>query len=318
MKDYWMNWRNTKIDNMKTVIITGATSFIGVHLINHLMAKDNQIIAVVRPNSSKIELLSEKANITLVQADMKDYGVLDQLIGYPCDAVIHLTWNGTRGSDRLDANMQQRDYECAVAALKSSIRLGCKTFISAGSQAEYGSCNCPITEDTPCHPNTEYGEYKLRFFETAKEMCGVSGVHFKEPRFFSLYGSGDFEGTMVISTLKKMLLDKMCDFTESKQMWDFLYIDDAVEGIEKLLESDCADGAYNFGSGFPRELKLFIEEMRKITKSHSILRFGAVPYPKTGMVSIEPVVDKLKRETGWFAKTMFRDGIQNILSDMNV
>lgn len=299
---------------MKKVVVTGATSFIGTHFINYVLENDAQVMAVVRRNSPKINLLPPNNNLSIVEADMESYRDLDKIIGCPCDSFFHLTWNGTRGADRMDTAMQERNYVCSVEAVKAAVRLGCKTFISAGSQAEYGSYNCPITEETICKPNTEYGKQKLRFFDTAQDLCHKNGVHFKEPRFFSLYGPDDFEGTMVISTLKKMFSNQTCELTECVQKWDFLYIDDAVRGIERLLNVECADGAYNFGSGISKELKCYIEEMVRITQSKSTLQYGAVPYPETGMVSIEPVVDKLKKETGWENRTSFNEGIKQIIA----
>jgi nucleoside-diphosphate-sugar epimerase len=105
--------------------------------------------------------------------------------------------------------------------------------------------------------------------------------------------------------------------TQCIQKWDFLYIDDAVQGILRLMENDCVDGAYNFGSGKSEDLKVYIEEMHKITNSKSVLNYGAITYPPTGMVSILPIVEKFTR-TGWHPKTSFSEGISHIIESINV
>ena len=301
---------------MKSIIITGATSFIGIHLINELLSKDIKIYAVVRPGTHKIGLLPRTAKVNLVIAGMDDYNKLRNYIKETCDCFVHLAWNGTRGADRMNSDLQAQNYEYAMDAINSSIHLGCRTFIGAGSQAEYGVYNYQISEETICHPNTEYGKQKLKFFEDASILSMHNDLHYKEPRFFSLYGPGDYEGTMVISTIKKMLRNDRCEFTESKQMWDYLYIADAVNGIIKLMDNDCADGAYNFGYGSSRTLKSYIEDIYRITGSKSEMLFGVIPYPKTGMVSIQPCIDKMKRETGWIPKTAFDKGIKNIMNSL--
>lgn len=301
---------------MKKIIITGATSFIGVNLINELLKEEAEIYAVVRPDSSKIKRLPKSDKIRLIQLDMTDYDRLADYINRPCDCLIHLAWEGTRGNDRMDALVQTKSYQSAMDIIEEAIKLKCGTIISAGSQAEYGSYGYPITEDTQCNPNTEYGIYKLKFFRDAGDICRKNSLNFKEPRFFSLYGPGDYDDTMVIATLKKMLNNEICEFTESIQMWDFLFISDAVRGIIKLIDLDCPDGAYNFGSGNSKPLKSFIEEMYELTGSKSKLLFGALPYPKTGMVSITPIVEKLKSETGWMPEISFRDGILTTLKNM--
>lgn len=301
---------------MRNIVVTGATSFIGVNLIKELLLKDVRIYAVVRPDSPKIKLLPRTSKIVIVQADMDNYNRLSNHIHEPCDCLIHLAWNGTRGASRMDKTLQSKNYKYSMEALGAALKTGCNTFISAGSQAEYGNHNTLITEESTCCPNTEYGIQKFRFYKDALKICKENNMHFKESRYFSLYGHGDYEGTLVMSTLKKMLHNETCEFTESKQTWDFLYITDAVKGIEKLIETDCPDGAYNFGSGLSRTLKDYIEEMSQITQSRSKLIFGAIPYPSTGIVSIQPCIDKITSETGWFPKTTFNDGILNIIESM--
>lgn len=302
---------------MSKIIITGATSFLGINLIRQLIANDVLIYAVVRPNSSKIGLLPESPKIIVIPAEMENYKDIGISIQESCDCLVHFAWKGTRGSDRMNQAMQISNYECSIDILKAALRLNCKTFISAGSQAEYGLYNQAISEEIPCVPNTEYGIQKLRFYQDASKICKEHGVNFKEPRFFSIYGPGDFEGTMVISTLKKMLRNDDCEFTECKQMWDFLYISDAVKGIIRLIYTDCADGAYNIGRGESRPLKSYIEEMYKLTHSKSRLFYGSIPYPSTGMVSVQPIFDKLVNETGWHAEVTFVDGIQRIINYLN-
>ena len=227
------------------------------------------------------------------------------------DVLINLAWLGTRGPDRMDHEMQKMSYQYTMDAIRSYKDSSCKIVMTAGSQAEYGNINSVISEETSPEPNTEYGYYKLKLFNDANLFCSKNGIRFIEPRFFSLYGPGDYEQTMIVSIMKRMLDDAECDLTESVQMWDFLYIDDAVDGITRLIEKEYAAGIYNFASGDCRQLKDFIEEMKCILKSKSKLNYGAVPYPVTGMVSIMADISKLE-STGWRAGTSFAAGIKKV------
>lgn len=297
---------------MKTVLITGATSFIGVNLIRRLLEDGYEIYAIVRSQSQKVKLLPVSANLHIIEASMEAYSMLDQLIARPCDGFVHLAWNGTRGADRMNEAMQRQNYCFSMEAVKAALRLSCPVVVTAGSQAEYGVCKGPITETTDCNPNTEYGKWKLKFYEDASLLCQQNRSRLLEPRFFSLYGPDDFAGTMVISILKKMLKNEDCPLTACSQMWDFLYISDAVNGMEKLLESESAFGVYNFGSGIAKPLKEYVEEMARLTDTGSRLLYGTVPYGPAGVVSIEPVVHKLKEATDWSPVVSFEQGILNI------
>lgn len=292
-------------------VITGATSFIGKKLSEALTERDWDVIRVVRKRQPYCGETKE------VLLDMDEYSRLGSLVG-GCDCFIHLAWNGTRGAARMDRELQQLNYEYSVHGIKSMINVGCKCVITAGSQAEYGPHVEQIHENSVCNPNTEYGKSKLKVYNEMARLCEVAGVKYREPRFFSLYGPGDYEGTMIISTLRAMLKNEPCKLTQGIQMWDFLYIDDAIDALCCLCEQDCPNGAYNFGSGDVRQLKDYIMEMAEITNTKSDLKFGAVPYPFTGMVSLWPDVSRLKQELNWRAKTNFADGIRhmkNIMSD---
>lgn len=297
---------------MKMIIITGATSFIGRKLIDKLILGDFKIYAIVRDNSDKISIIPKSSKITIIRLDMHEYENLDKFIS-ECDCFIHLAWNGTRGNDRMNEKLQKRNYNYSAAAIKSVIKLGCKKIITAGSQAEYGIHDGIISEDTECHPETEYGKYKLKFYMDSRNICDDNDVQLIEPRFFSLYGPDDNPKTMINTIITKMLNNQDCPLTKCIQMWDFLHIDDAVEALIKMIMGDCRGGIYNFGSGIAKPLRDFVDEMYYITQSRSKLLYGAIPYPVTGMVSIIPDVARIKRELNWTPKISFTDGIKEIV-----
>lgn len=294
------------------IVITGANSFIGTSLAKKANSLGWETVLVVRPGHNSIDGLE---NCRLVALPMESYDQLGNAVG-PCDCLVHLSWNGTRGESRMDAMRQRKNVEYSLRGVQSAIAAGCKRIISAGSQAEYGPHTEKITEDSACRPNTAYGKAKLAFYEALAEICARNHISYKEPRFFSLYGPSDYSGTMIASILKDMLNNSPCRLTKAVQMWDFLYIEDAVEGLIKLCSKACQDGIYNFGSGDTRTLRSFIEEMAEITGTQSELLFGEIPYPDTGMVSLWPDITKIKRELCWEPKISFREGIQSIVKTM--
>ncbi len=308
-----MNTHNKK-DDLKTIFITGATSFIGTNLIKGLYNKNYNIVAIVRKNSTKLNLLSKYKKIKIIELDMEEIERLPDLVKMNCDVFYHLAWNGTRGLERDDKVIQQNNYHYSINALVAANKLCCKTFISAGSQAEYGIHDECITEETIEKPVTEYGKYKLEFCNYAKSFCRENNITFIEPRFFSLYGLGDNEKTLIISSIDKMLKNEDLNLTECIQTWNYLNIKDAVDALIKLQNVN-TPGIYNFGSDDTRILKDFISEIYGIINSKSNMNFGAVPYPESGIVSINPCISKLKKAINWEPKVKFSDGINEILEE---
>lgn len=295
---------------MQKLVITGATSFIGKAIIE--AASAFQVKAVVRRNSDKADALRAMANVEVVELNMDEYAALGEIVG-PSDCYIHLAWNGTRGTDRMNEELQRSNYLYGMQAIESMLKAGCKRIITAGSQAEYGNVAGIITEETQCHPNTRYGEYKLRLYEDALRLCAANGVSYKEPRIFSIYGPGDYEKTLIMSLIAKLSNNEPCDLTAGTQKWDYLHVSDAAAAIVTLATADCPDGAYNLASGDVRTLRDYIEELTQILKSDSKLNFGAIPYPDTGAVSIAPCIEKIQALTGWTAKKRFSDGIREMI-----
>lgn len=288
------------------IAITGANSFIGQHLSKRLM--EDEHIELILVSSHDIEGIGLKT----VHLDMEQYGYLGDAIG-PVDCLVNLAWKGTRGLSRNNREEQEFSRNCTLAAIQSSLKHGCRKVVLAGSQAEYGSVAGLITEEMECNPNTEYGKSKLQLYGDALNLCHEYNAQCIEPRFFSLYGPGDYQGTMVISILKKMIQGEDCDLTQGIQMWDFLYIDDAVSAIHGIICKEIHEGCYNIGNGGYRQLREFILEMKEVSKSRSKLNFGAIPYPDTGVVSICPDVSKLKISIGWRPQVNFKDGIGRVL-----
>ena len=299
---------------MKNVVVTGATSFIGVHIIKEYLKNNCAVIAVVRPNSKNLDRLPKSNLLTVVEIGMeKIERLIEKIEIKKIDIFYHLAWDGVRVPYRDDAILQNENYMCAINALKVAKLLGCDTFIGAGSQAEYGKCIGKINENYPAKPVTEYGKAKLKAYEVLKKMAKENNIKFIWTRIFSVYGIYDYQGTLVMSALDKMKRNESIALTQCVQSWDFIYVEDLARAMYLLANTSCMDGIYNIASGKSRQLKDFVIDMKDICKSKSELQFGAIPYNSEGVISFEPVVDKLKQNLGWSCEVTFEEGIKKIL-----
>lgn len=303
--------------SMKKVIITAANSFIGYRLCKRMAEQGYYIYALVRSENKNNVVLNSLKNVKIINERMENYKNLPTVIGESCDIGIALAWNGTRGAARDDTFKQEKNYIYSMDSIISFAKMECQVIVTAGSQAEYGPWEGTekLDESTPCKPNTEYGKYKLKLYHQALKLCESNNIRLIEPRFFSLYGPDDYEGTMIISTIDNMLQNKPCMLTECIQMWDFLYVDDAVEALHKLIASKRAHGVYNFGTGTAKKLKEYVMLMHRLTGSNSKLIFGAIPYPATGIVHTNPSILRLTGEISWKPRTTFVEGIEHVINN---
>lgn len=299
---------------MKNVIVTGATSFIGVHLIKEYLKNNCKVIAVVRPNSKNLSRLPKSEFLKVVELPMeKIQDILKNVENEQVDVFYHLAWEGARVPHRDDAVLQHNNYNCAVKAMNVAKELGCRVFIGSGSQAEYGKCVGKIDENYETKPTTEYGKAKLKAYKTLKLMAEENNMKFIWTRIFSVYGIYDYSGTLVMSALDKMKKNENMPLTECIQNWDFIHVEDAAKIMYLLGNTSCMEGVYNIASGESKQLKEFVIDMKRICNSKSELQFGVVPYNNEGVVSFEPVIEKLKQNLGYTCEISFEEGIKKIL-----
>lgn len=298
---------------VKRIVITGATSFIGVHLIKEWVRKDCEIFAVVRPNSNNIDRLPINEKIHIVEIDMSEYDKISSCINR-ADIFYHLAWEGARAPYRDNVEMQKKNYEYAVVAMDVANALGCKLFVGSGSQAEYGRTKGSVDENYPCSPNTEYGRQKLNACIALAEKAEKYGMRFIWTRIFSIYGQYDYAGTLIMTSVDKMKRNEPIEMTECTQLWDYLHVQDAARAMMMFAQNECPNGVYNIANGNYRPLKEFVKDIQKVLGSQSRLEFGAVPYGNHGPVNLEPNVEKIKSYLKWEPRIEFVEGIRRLMA----
>ena len=294
-------------------IITGATSFIGLELMDYLLAQHHHVIAVCRPDSKGLSKIPSEAKVVL--AEMSEYGNLHREIDH-ADVLVNLAWGGTGHDGRNVLDVQKENVANTIAAMFAADKMGCEVFVEAGSQAEYGTVLDKISEKTPCHPFSEYGKAKLEVKERLFELSEQLGIKYIHLRIFSLFGENDHPWTLVMSSVEKMLRNEPIDLSLCTQNWNFLYVKDAVRQIAGLCDyamriENFHHEVYNIASDDTRMLKRFVEEMYSLTGSTSVLNYGAVK--PANIVSLNPDMAKTEQATGFISAHTFKDVINNII-----
>lgn len=307
---------------MDKVIVTGATSMMGCSLIRSLLRHHvEKIYAVIQVNSSNVSKLPSDERILYIWCNCEEYDKLPSLITERCDVFYHFAWIHSQilGRERyFDVEVGYQNIGQTLKALKSAAELGCTNFVGAGSQAEYGNRREPAQKpEDPSDPVTAYAIAK----DCTRRMCMLKakeyGIDVQWVRIFSVYGPHDRKNTMISTVLPKLIANESVDLTACEQIWEYLYEDDAGEGL--YYAGTCKDRGSNIfclGSGNARPLREFVVQMREITHSESELHFGAIPYTSGSVMNLHADILKLKNYTGWEGPKMtFADGIKRILSE---
>ena len=298
---------------MKRIVVTGATSMIGVALIEECLRHDIEIYAVVRSSSGKAGRLPFSDKIHLTDCSLEDLSDLPGRIPGGCDTFYHIAWGNTGEARNKSTELQSRNIFYTLQAVRAAAELGCRRFIGAGSQAEYGPMDVEkISPDSPVNPSTPYGASKLAAGHLAGMLCRELGMECIWPRIFSVYGKYEKETTMVASGLRKMLAGEPTEFTPAMQRWDYLYSRDAGRAFYLIGEKGKGGSVYCVGSGLARPLKEYIKEMAALTGAGKP-GIGAKPYPPGAVMNLCADIGTLTGDTGFIPEYTFEQGIRETI-----
>ena len=148
---------------MEKAVITGPTGAIGVALINELVQHNIKVYAVCRPESKRLANIPKNPLVTVIACDLDQLGNLSDIINESCDVFYHFGWDGTFGDSRNNMQGQLKNVQYTLDAVEAASRLGCRKFVGAGSQAEYGRVEGKLNSSTPAFP--ENGTYMDKNFK---------------------------------------------------------------------------------------------------------------------------------------------------------
>lgn len=298
------------------IVITGPTGAIGHALIEQCIKNGDEVLAIVRKGSSRIGSIPKDSKATVLELSLCDYEEYIKAADapeVPYDVFYHFAWESTTGASRNDTDSQSLNIRYALSSVKLAGFFGCKTFIGAGSQAEYGRVEGSLKADTPAFPENGYGIAKLCAGQLTRILCGQLGIKHIWTRILSVYGPYDGEKSMVISSLRKMINGEEARFTKGEQEWDYLYSDDAAKAMYLIAQKGIGNKIYVIGSGKTRKLMDYINVMdQKVNPSvHPVL--GAVPYADKQVMYLCADISELTQDTGFVPAVEFEEGIEKTI-----
>lgn len=289
-------------------IVTGAAGFLGSALCRTLAESGAFVTAVVRESSDTSALLGDP-RINVVACAMDEYGKLPLLVADECDVFFHFAWSGVSSAERGSATVQVDNLAATAAAVHACAQLGCSRFAFASSIIEYEAL-AAVEARVPLGPSMVYGIAKHGAAQLAKALTIELGIEYVGLLITNVFGVGEKSARLIISSIGKLLDGEQCKFSPGDQMYDFVYVDDAVRAMMSAAKDGMPGREYYIGGGDPHPLKVFLERMRDIVSPAASLQFGALPpFPVTvdyGMFDVQA----LASDTGYRPAVGFDEGIR--------
>lgn len=257
------------------VAVTGATGFIGRHVLSELARHSVEIVAVSRkPPAENVRA----GYIKTVQMDMGDApGEAFDRLGRP-DVLIHLAWGGLPNYHSLRHFEQELPMQYQF--LGGLIRAGLTDLVVVGTCFEYGMQQGQLSEAMDTHPDNPYGFAKdilrrqLEYLRRSRPFTLTWG------RVFYLYGDGQAESAL-LPQLKRAVERgaRAFDMSGGEQLRDYMPVTDAAKVLVRLALNKADVGVVNICSGKPISVRKLVEGWIYENRWDINLNLGHYPYP---------------------------------------
>ena len=279
------------------ILVTGATGFLGSHLVTALLKQGHQVIVLKRSFSDTRRLKEVLSSVAVYDLDrsplsdpFRDHGKLD--------AVLHTATCYGRGGES-SSELCEANLAFPLRLLEAACSHGTARFINTDTSLERGI--------------NAYALSKKQFSEWGKLAADGGRIRFVNVVLEHFYGPGDDESKFVTHVIKSCRRGvPELRLTKGEQERDFIYIDDVVSAYLLLMEEGegaqpaCAE--YPLGSGRTVSIRALVEMISRLTGSKTRLDFGALPYRQNEAMRSVADVSALTR-LGWKAATDLAAGL---------
>jgi nucleoside-diphosphate-sugar epimerase len=234
---------------MGPVLVTGASGFIGAHLVRTLVRHGFDVVSVFH----KAGLQEDKRHFRL---DLRDHHGLETLFRqFRFSSVAHLAAAGVSAEAQNFEELVDVNTVATAALGRMALGQGVERFLYVGSGFEYRPQAHAIDESAPLGASNLYGASKAGGWLLLDAMHRLDGLPLTTFRPFSVYGPGENPAKLVPYVILQGLRREPIRLSLGSQVRDYVFIDDVVEALRLgLTTPEAAGKIYNIGTG-PQEAR---------------------------------------------------------------
>ena len=303
-------------------LVTGADGFIGSHLVEMLVHRGYQVMALSQYNSFNnwgwLESISCRSDIEILTGDIRDshyckFITKDVDIIFHLAALIAIPYSYIAPDSYVDTNIKGTLNICQAAKENGNIRV-----IHTSTSEVYGTAQyVPIDEQHPLQPQSPYSASKIAADAMAMSFYNAFELPVTIARPFNTYGPRQ-SARAVIPTIITQIANgvkeiKLGDVTPTR---DFSYVDDTCRGFIALAESDESIGQIvNIGSNFEISISDTLNLIKELMDSDVkfIVDNERIRPDKSEVFRLWCDNSKIERLTGFKAQVNIKEGLKKTI-----
>lgn len=300
---------------MPTALVTGGAGFLGSHLCDKLLARGFDVVAMdnlVTGDPRNIEHLADNSAFRFVEHDITE--------PIPWDGPLDRIFNMASPASPIDyLQIPLETLEVGSTGTRNCLELAKNTgarFLQASTSECYGDPQVhPQVEDywgnvNPIGPRSCYDEAKRYGEAITMAYHRAHGVETRIVRIFNTYGPRMRlnDGRVVPALMRGALRgEALSIFGDGSQTRSFCYVDDLLEGIQRLMESDEVLPT-NIGNPDEKSILEFAQAVNDVVGSDHPIEFG--PLPENDPKVRRPDITKAKRVLDWEPTISLKQGLE--------
>ena len=256
-----------------TVLVTGATGFVGRHVLRALASLGLPTRVVIRDGTeARLEVHRGMEGVIttpdLFAEDVQWWArVCDGI-----DSIIHAAWY----AEPRQYLHSPKNMDCVLGTLqmaRGAVMAGVRRVVGVGTCLEYDTRYGALSVDTPLHPRTPYAGAKVAAYTALAHWLPAQGVEFAWCRIFYLYGEGEDERRLVPYLRARLAAGQPAELIDGKQIRDFLDVQEAGRMIADVVIG-AQQGAVNICSGVAITVREFAGRIAEEHGRRDLLRFA--------------------------------------------
>jgi nucleoside-diphosphate-sugar epimerase len=298
-------------------LVTGGAGFIGSHLVQELVRRNQQVRVVDNFSSGLRE--NVPPGVELVEGDLADANVARQVVR-DCAVVLHQAARPSVPRSVQDpVGSNHANVTATLELLVAAREAGVRRLVFAGSSSVYGNAaELPKREDMPAEPLSPYALQKLVSEQYCQMFTRLYGFETVTTRYFNVFGPRQQPGSPysgVISLFIEALVQGRPPLVlgDGQQTRDFTYVGDVVAGVLAAAEApDVAGEVINVAAGGRISLLDLVETLRRILESRVEPTFG--PVREGDVRDSQADITKAKRLLGFSPSVSLEEGLRRTVA----
>lgn len=259
-----------------TLLLTGATGFVGRQVLRACMARRARIRLILRHGVEPPAVDAE-----LVESIVRTHDLFvesEEWWAHACDgvdAVVHVAWYTEPGK----YIQSPKNIECLIGTMqlaRGAAAAGVRRVVGVGTCAEYDLSTQPLTIAAALRPTSPYAAAKAASFLALSQFLPERGVEFAWCRLFYLFGEGEDERRLVPYLRRSLLAGEVAELTSGEQVRDFIDVQEAGKMIAEVALGS-VQGPVNICTGIPVTVREMAERVADEVGRRDLLRFGVRP-----------------------------------------